>query len=108
SNSAGKPILGQIESFELTNIFIVVVRYYGGTKLGVGGLISAYKTAAKLAIEAAEIIEKEVTETYKINFAFDQQGIVDHLLKTVNGNVLDKKFDTSCYYECCIPKTNSE
>ncbi len=108
SNSAGKPILGQIESFELTNILIVVVRYYGGTKLGVGGLISAYKTAAKLAIEENEIVEKEITIMYKIDFPFDQQGIVEHLLKSVGGEILDKKFDTACHYKCSIPKVNSE
>ena len=58
SNSAGMPIYGQLQSFELTNILLVVVRYFGGTKLGVGGLIQAYKTTAQWALEASEIIEK--------------------------------------------------
>ncbi len=63
-NSAGQPIYGQIQSFKVTNILVVVVRYFGGTKLGVGGLITAYKTAAQLALEAAEIVEKNI----EINF----------------------------------------
>lgn len=107
SSSAGKPILGQIESFELTNILIVVVRYYGGTKLGVGGLQTAYKTAAKLAIEANEIIEKEIPYYYKITFPFDVQGIVDHLIKSLNGSVMKKQFTTDVFYEVSVPKGNA-
>jgi len=69
SGTAGKPIYGQIQSFDLTNILIAVVRYYGGTKLGTGGLIDAYKTASKLALEAATIIEKPVMNHYKLTFS---------------------------------------
>src|SRR5690606_187361 len=64
SNSAGMPIYGQIQSFELTNVLVVVVRYFGGVKLGVGGLIQAYKTSAQLALEASEIIEKTIDAEY--------------------------------------------
>lgn len=71
SNSAGPPILGQIQAFELTNILIAVVRYYGGTNLGVGGLINAYRTAAKEALMAATIIEKE--EEVELSFTFPYQ-----------------------------------
>lgn len=107
SNSAGKPILGQIESNELTNILIVVVRYFGGTKLGIGGLQTAYKTAAKMAIEENTIIEKEVPTFYKLSFPFDQQGLVDHLLKTLDGVILEKEFLQAVSYSCRIPKAHS-
>jgi len=70
NNSAGMPIYGQIQSFEVTNILIVVVRYFGGTKLGVGGLITAYKTAAQLALESSKIIEKTVFETIIYRYVF--------------------------------------
>lgn len=107
SSSAGKPILGQIESFELTNIFIVVVRYYGGTKLGVGGLQTAYKAAAKMAIEENEIVEKEIPYFYNITFPFDVQGIVDHLIKNMNGTILEKQFTAQVNYQLSIPKANA-
>ncbi len=68
SNSAGPPILGQIQSFDLTNVLVAVVRYYGGTNLGVGGLINAYRTAAKLAIENVEIIEDEYKKEFMSTF----------------------------------------
>ena len=106
SSSAGKPILGQIESFELTNTLIVVVRYYGGTKLGVGGLQSAYKAVARLALEENKIIEKEVPCFFEIQFPFDLQGIVDHLIKNLNGEILEKQFTTTVSYQLQIPKAN--
>lgn len=107
SNSAGKPILGQIESNELSNALVIVVRYYGGTKLGVGGLQTAYKAGAKLAIEANEIVEKEVPTFHKIQFPFDQQGIVDHLIKNLHGEIIEKQFSSYCTYEIIIPKAQA-
>ncbi len=71
SNSAGQPILGQIQSFDLTNVLIGVVRYYGGKKLGVGGLITAYKTAAKEAILSGEITEVQVYQNYRLKFQYE-------------------------------------
>ncbi|MFT7606590.1 MAG: putative YigZ family protein, partial [Saprospiraceae bacterium] len=70
SGTAGRPILGQIDSFELTNVFVVVVRYFGGTKLGVSGLINAYKNATIDAFQQATIIEKTVEDIYKISFHY--------------------------------------
>ena len=70
NNSAGMPIYGQIQSFEVTNILIVVVRYFGGVKLGVGGLINAYRTGAQLALESAEIIEKTINKTFQLQFEY--------------------------------------
>ena len=76
SGTAGKPILGQIRSFELTNVVVVVIRYFGGTKLGVGGLINAYKTAAQEALLQATIAEKEVKNVFKIVCRYDEMGQV--------------------------------
>ena len=70
SNSAGQPIYGQIQSFKLTDVLVVVVRYFGGVKLGVGGLINAYKTTAKMALETSKIIQKTINEEFKITFDY--------------------------------------
>ncbi len=108
SNSAGMPIYGQILSFELTNILIVVVRFFGGVKLGVGGLISAYKTTAQMAIEASEIIE----ETIKIHFivAFDYKNMnkVMRVIKEKNIEIVNQKMDESCEIEIATRKKNAE
>lgn len=74
NNSAGKPILGQIEKYDLTNVLVAVVRYFGGTKLGVGGLIDAYRTAAQLAIKDSKIIEKQLLAHYKIHFEYPRMS----------------------------------
>lgn len=81
SNSAGAPIYGQIKSFELTNIGIVVVRYFGGTKLGVGGLITAYREAAKDAINNAQIINRTVDNVYEIEFGYEIMSDVMNFIK---------------------------
>ena len=81
SNSAGMPIYGQLQSFNLTNTLIVVVRYFGGTKLGVGGLIQAYKTAAQWALEESKIIEKTIDVHFKLLFDYPEMNIVIRILK---------------------------
>lgn len=81
SNSAGAPIYGQIQSFELTNIGIVVVRYFGGTKLGVGGLIGAYRQAAKEALENAQLVSKTISDYYRLTFNYAIMGDVMTFLK---------------------------
>jgi len=96
SSSAGKPILGQIRSYELTNILIVVVRYFGGTLLGVGGLINAYKTAASQAIEDTKIIEHELHDYYDIFFEYPDMNDVMRILKEETMQQVDQAFDTSC------------
>lgn len=103
SNSAGAPILGQIQSFDLSNILIGVVRYYGGTKLGVGGLIHAYRTAAKEAIEAAEIIEKEVFCHVKLIFGYDSMPDVMNWLKQSNLVYKNQHFELKCELEVALP-----
>lgn len=96
SNSAGPPILGQIQAFDLTNVLIAVVRYYGGTNLGVGGLITAYRTAAKAALEAAQIVEKEEEIQFAIQFPYEKLYLVMDLLKKANVEILEQKLDTEC------------
>lgn len=96
SGTAGKPILGQILSFGLTNVAIIVIRYFGGTKLGVSGLIQAYREAAKAALETAHIVEKYISSVYRLQFNYDQMGHVLNVLKDLNADILNKSFDTSC------------
>lgn len=96
NNSAGAPILGQIDSFELTNVLIGVVRYYGGTKLGVGGLIHAYRTAAKEALLINEIIEIEVFHHYRIKFDYAIMPEVMNWLKKSNVTYTNQLFEINC------------
>jgi uncharacterized YigZ family protein len=96
SGSAGKPILGQIQSHDLTNVLIIVVRYFGGTLLGVGGLIRAYRSAASDAIDQALIIEQKVHEKVKLEFAYEQMNSVMKILKDMELEFEDQHFDLSC------------
>jgi len=96
SNSAGKPILGQIHSYDLTNVFICVVRYFGGVKLGVGGLIDAYRTAAKLAIEDNTIIEKHLHHFYEVKFQYDAMPKIMSLIKEMNLEMYETDFQLTC------------
>lgn len=98
SNSAGPPILGQIQAFELTNILIAVVRYYGGTNLGVGGLISAYKTAAKAALENAQLIEKEEMELFELTCTYEQMPKLMSFLKKEAIEILSQQMDLQCVF----------
>lgn len=93
SNSAGKPIFGQIQSFGVTNILIAVVRIYGGTNLGVGGLMQAYKTAAKEALEKAEIFKEFVCDYYIVSFAYDLTGSAMSILRKGNGNIIEQGYE---------------
>jgi uncharacterized YigZ family protein len=94
NHSAGDPILGQIRSRELTNVLVVVVRYFGGTKLGVGGLISAYKTAASDALDRATIVTLDVTETLFLQYNYEFTPEVMKLVKEFSLEILDQKHDT--------------
>jgi uncharacterized YigZ family protein len=96
NHSAGDPILGQIKSNELTQILIVVVRYFGGTKLGVGGLIRAYKTAAAEAISSAEIVEKTVMVPIEFSFGYLSMDEVMRTVKKYNLKIISQEFDNSC------------
>lgn len=96
SGTAGKPILGQINSAGLTNIFIVVIRYFGGTLLGVSGLINAYRTAAAEAIRNAVIVERTLQEYYEIRFPYVSMNDVMKILKDENAGQSDQQFETEC------------
>ena len=96
SGTAGKPILGQINSFGLTNVLVVVVRYFGGIKLGTPGLIAAYREAAKLALEDAGKKEVHKMQTVKISFPYMSSNDVMKLVKTEEVEVLEKIFDNAC------------
>ena len=99
NNSAGIPILGQIQSFDLTNILVGVIRYFGGTKLGVGGLVQAYKTAAKESLEVADIIEVEVFSHFEIVFSYDEMPGIMNLLKQRKITISTQRFNEDCYLE---------
>jgi len=104
SNSAGMPIYGQIQSFEVTNILIVSVRYFGGTKLGVGGLINAYKTSAKLALEASEIVEKTINVEFQLSFEYDMMNKVMRIIKEKKLNVVRQDLALRCNYVIAVRK----
>lgn len=96
NHTAGDPILGQIRSHNLTNTLIVVVRYFGGTKLGVSGLINAYKTSASMAIEENEIIEEQVKERVSIHFPYPVMNDVMKLVKQYELEILDQEMTLDC------------
>ena len=96
SNSAGKPILVQIESFGLTNVLIIVVRYFGGTKLGVGGLITAYKASAKDALENADIFEDTVKQLIEFSCNYEDMPMVMNLLKENQLNIVQQLMEVDC------------
>jgi uncharacterized YigZ family protein len=104
SGSAGRPILGQIDSRELTNILIVVVRYFGGTLLGVPGLINAYKTSAALALEQSVIIQKPVLIPYRLQFDYMLMNDVMKLIKQYDCAIFKQELQLFCLIEAGIPK----
>lgn len=108
SNSAGAPIYGQIQSFGITNILIVVVRIFGGIKLGVGGLITAYKTAAQMTLETSEIIEKTIDIHYLVSFDYKNINKVMRVVKEKNVEIVNQKMEMSCEIEIVIRKKNAE
>lgn len=96
SNSAGMPIYGQIQSFDVTNVLIVVVRYFGGTKLGVGGLINAYKTTAQMALESSNILKRTIDKVFVLKFDYPEMNTVMRIIKENNLNVIDQKLELDC------------
>jgi uncharacterized YigZ family protein len=106
NNSAGMPIYGQIQSFEVTNVLVVVVRYFGGVKLGVGGLISAYKTAAQMALENSEIVEQTINKHYTISFDYANMNKVMRIIKEKNLQIVSQKMEMDCEIQISIRKKN--
>ena len=108
SGTAGKPILGQIDSKELTDVAMIVVRYWGGTLLGVPGLINAYKTAASLALQVTPIIQKQVEIKYSIEFDYTRMNEVMMILKQFNCTVIQQEMQLFCVIKTGIPKNRLE
>jgi uncharacterized YigZ family protein len=108
SGSAGKPILGQIDSKQLTNVAVVVVRYFGGTLLGIPGLINAYKTTTSLALQTIPIIQKAVEINYHLQFDYTKMNEVMMIVKKYNCSVLNQQMELFCRMDIGIPKSNLE
>ena len=107
NNSAGMPIYGQIQSFKVTNILVIVVRYYGGMKLGVSGLINAYRTSAQLALKEAIIIEKTINRHFSLKFEYKNLSKVLRMLKENQVEILNQILEINCLLEISVRKSNS-
>ena len=108
NNSAGQPILGQLVAFDLTNILIVVVRYFGGTKLGVGGLINAYRASAKLTLERSDILEKTINIHFKLIFEYEYLDKVMRIIKEKNLVLENQIMEMNCVLEISVRKKNAD
>jgi uncharacterized YigZ family protein len=108
TNAAGKPILGQIDAKELTNVGVVVVRYFGGTKLGVGGMMNAYKTAALEALNNAEIIECTIDEEFEISFGYPEMNTVMRFIKDLGVEIKSQKMEMDCKIIFAIRKKEAQ
>lgn len=104
SGTAGRPILGQIDSRQVTNVLIIVVRYFGGTLLGVPGLITAYKTAAAFALQTTAIVQKPVLINYRLQFDYTQMNDVMKVIKQFDCSILKQETQLFCSIETGIPK----
>ncbi|MGS2764456.1 IMPACT family protein [Sinomicrobium sp. M5D2P9] len=107
NNSAGMPIYGQVQSFEVTNILIVVVRYFGGVKLGVGGLIHAYRTAAQMALEASDIKERTIDIFYLLTFDYKDMNKVMRVIKEKNLTIANQKLELDCRITISVRKRDA-
>ena len=108
SGSAGRPILGQIDSFELTDVLVVVVRYFGGTLLGVSGLIHAYKTSTQMVLENAQIIEKNIEKTVRIRCEYPYLNEAIRIAKNHQAEIIEQDLQLDCRLTVRIPLANAE
>jgi len=108
TNAAGKPILGQIDAKELTNVGVVVVRYFGGTKLGVGGMMNAYKTAALEALNNAEIIDCTIDEEFEISFGYPEMNTVMRFIKDLGVVIKSQTMELDCKIVFAIRKKEAQ
>jgi len=108
SGTAGKPMLGQIDSKQLTDLAVVVVRYFGGTLLGVQGLINAYKTVTALALQTTPIIQKAIEIKYRLQFDYTRMNEAMLIVKKYNCSALDQQMELFCTLDIGIPKANHE
>lgn len=107
-NSAGMPIYGQLQAFDVTNVLVVSVRYFGGTKLGVGGLAQAYKYSAQITLEASEIISKTIDVVYEIKFDYDLMNKVMRIIKNHDLKIVLQKLDLKCEYHIAVRKKSAQ
>lgn len=108
SNSAGMPIYGQIQAFNLTNILVVSVRYFGGTKLGVGGLIQAYKTSAQLTLEASTIVERTINVPFRLKFDYPEMDIVMRTIKEEDLKIINQNLGLDAEIDIAVRKKDAE
>ena len=108
SSTAGKPILGQINSHELTDILIVVVRYYGGVNLGTSGLIVAYKSAAADAIAHAQVVDRMIEEQITYDFTYPMMNEVMRIVKDTDARIVSQRFDSTCSITLGIRRSEAE
>ena len=104
NNSAGMPIYGQIQSFGVTNVLVAIVRIFGGTKLGVGGLIQAYRTTAQMTLENATIIQKIVKQHFQLRFDYPQMDVVMRTIKQKNLEIISQKMEMDCALVVAVRK----
>lgn len=108
TNSAGMPIYGQIQSFDLTNILVVSVRYFGGVKLGVGGLIQAYKTSAQYTLEASDIVKRTIDIPFQLHFDYPEMNIVMRMIKEENLRITNQNLALDCKIDLSIRKKDAD
>ena len=108
NNSAGKPIYGQIQAFDVTNVLVVVARIFGGTKLGVGGLISAYRTGAQMALQASKIQKRYLNDTYQISFGYPEMDKVMRIIKQRNYTISVRILEVDCQLLVVVRKSESK
>jgi uncharacterized YigZ family protein len=106
SGTAGRPVLGQINSKELTDVLVVVIRYFGGILLGTSGLINAYKEAAKNVLEQAEVVEKTVDCTFMVRFEYPLMNEIMRVIKEIDAQILSQNYETDCIINLSIRKSN--
>lgn len=108
SNSAGMPIYGQLQAFDVTNVLVVSVRYFGGTKLGVGGLIQAYKTSAQLALQASHIVERTIDVFFQLHFEYPEMNIVMRIIKDEDLKITNQELTLDCKIDLAVRKKDAE
>ena len=108
SNSAGAPIYGQLQSFDVTNILVVVVRYFGGTKLGVGGLINAYRTGAQKALDISKIVEKTINIPFSVQFEYPLLNKVMRLTNDHDVHIIEQQMQLDCVFHLSIRRSEAE
>lgn len=108
SNSAGMPIYGQLQAFHVTNVLVVVVRYFGGTKLGVGGLIQAYKTTARMALESSKILKRTIDLSFELRFPYSELNTVMRILKSENLRITDQYQQMDCRFIIEVRKKDAD